>query len=76
MQQTVRETTGKNHSQVIGEKYRLDAHKEIPLGCGASELIMKADGTLLINGKDMTTTLTGNLTDKAAGSTKNERFKD
>ncbi|PRZ49789.1 bacteriophage T4 gp5 trimerisation domain-containing protein, partial [Tritonibacter scottomollicae] len=70
VQQTVRETTGKNHSQVIGEKYRLDAQKEIPLRCGASELIMKADGTLLINGKDMTTTLTGNLTNKAAGSIK------
>ncbi|WP_417839249.1 type VI secretion system tip protein VgrG [Tritonibacter scottomollicae] len=70
VQQTVRETTGKNHSQVIGEKYRLDAQKEIPLRCSASELIMKAEGTLLINGKDMTTTLTGNLTDKAAGSMK------
>ncbi|WOI33785.1 type VI secretion system tip protein TssI/VgrG [Tritonibacter scottomollicae] len=70
VQQSVRETTGKNHSQVVGEKYRLDAHKEIHLRCGASELIMKADGTILINGKDMTTTLTGNLTDKAAGSIK------
>ncbi|MFP3385970.1 type VI secretion system Vgr family protein [Tritonibacter sp. SIMBA_163] len=70
VQQTVRETTGKNHSQVVGEKYRLDAHKEIHLRCGASELIMKADGTILINGKDMTTTLTGDLTDKTAGSIK------
>ncbi|WP_421687231.1 type VI secretion system Vgr family protein [Tritonibacter scottomollicae] len=70
VQQTVRETTGKNHSQVIGEKYRLDAHKEIPLRCGASELIMKADGAILINGKDMTTTLTGNLRTKPPEASK------
>jgi type VI secretion system secreted protein VgrG len=64
----IRETAGKNHSQVVGAKYRLDAHEGIHLRSGASELIMKPDGTVLINGKDITTSMSGNMTDKVTGN--------
>ncbi|MEM6373361.1 MAG: type VI secretion system tip protein TssI/VgrG [Pseudomonadota bacterium] len=67
VQSNVRETAGQNHSHVVGEKYRLDAHSEIHLRCGKAEIIMKPDGTVLINGKDMTTTMSGNITEDAGG---------
>jgi type VI secretion system secreted protein VgrG len=64
----VRETAGKNHSQVVGAKYRLDAHEGIHLRCGAAEIIMKPDGTVLINGKDMTTKMSGEIAETAGGN--------
>ncbi len=68
VQANMRETTGKNHSQVVGAKYRLDAHEEIHLRCGAAELIMRPDGTVIINGKDMTTTMSGNIEGTVGGN--------
>lgn len=68
VQENVRETSGKNHSQLVGAKYRLDAHEEIHLRCGASEIIMKPDGTILINGKDMTTKMSGDIAETASGN--------
>nr|WP_239030092.1 type VI secretion system tip protein TssI/VgrG [Nereida sp. MMG025] len=67
VQENVRQTAGKNHSQVVGAKYRLDAHEAIHLRCGAAEIIMKSDGTILINGKDMATNMSGNISEEAAG---------
>ncbi len=68
VQTDTRETTGKNHSQVVGSKYRLDAHQEIHLRCGASEIIMKPDGTIMINGKDLKTMMSGNIDETAGGN--------
>lgn len=68
VQTNVRQTAGNNYSQVVGAKYKLDAYDGIHLRCGAAELIMKPDGTIIVNGKDITTTMSGDINENAAGS--------
>ncbi|SIO30987.1 type VI secretion system tip protein TssI/VgrG [Vannielia litorea] len=63
----VRENTGKDHSHVVGAKYRLDAHEEIHLRSGAAEIRLKADGTIIINGKDLTAMLSGDTSVTSGG---------
>ena len=43
-------TVGKNYSAKVGASYTLEATDDITLKVGKSTLVMKADGTVLING--------------------------
>lgn len=41
---------GSDHSHVVGGKLRIDAHAELHLRCGASEIVMLPDGVITIKG--------------------------
>ena len=43
-------SAGKDHRDVVGGKRMIDAHGEIHLRCGKSEIIMKPDGVVTLKG--------------------------
>jgi type VI secretion system secreted protein VgrG len=56
----------------VGQNFTLTAGTQITLKVGGSELVMKADGTITLNGKDVTTTMSGNVQVKAGGDITNK----
>ncbi|MBC9247742.1 hypothetical protein H4P12_13755 [Paracoccus sp. 11-3] len=46
-------SSGKDHMQLVGGSMRIEAHEGLHLRCGASELILKPDGTILLNGRSL-----------------------
>lgn len=65
---------GKNHTETTGEKYSLLAKKDIAIEskgdaisirCGKASIVMKKDGTILIEGKDLTLKGSGEIQAKA-----------
>lgn len=48
---------GENSKETVGKRKVIDAHKEILLRCGKSEIQMLADGTININGAKLNATL-------------------
>ncbi|MET0065429.1 MAG: type VI secretion system tip protein TssI/VgrG [Candidatus Thiodiazotropha sp.] len=61
------EQVGMSKSVNVGQDFTLTAGTQITLKVGSSELVMKADGTITLNGKDITTTMSGNVQVKAGG---------
>jgi type VI secretion system secreted protein VgrG len=70
----VTEAFAKNHAETTGEKFSLVAKKEIAIEskgesisikCGKSSIVMKKDGTILIEGKDLTLKGSGEIQAKA-----------
>jgi type VI secretion system secreted protein VgrG len=59
-------TVGKNESITIGKTLAITAGDEISLVCGASSFRMKKDGTIEIQGKDISISGVGNVNVKAA----------
>ncbi len=54
-------------SEQIGKTKSIDAGDQITLTCGSSKLIMKKDGTILLQGKDITVKGSGKILAKASG---------
>lgn len=42
-----------NSKETVGKRKVIDAHEEVLIRCGKSELCMKADGTITLNGKTL-----------------------
>jgi type VI secretion system secreted protein VgrG len=57
---------GENQTVNIGKKFSLTAGDEISLTTGSSSIVMKSDGTITINGVDISVTGTGEINLKAA----------
>jgi len=65
---------GKNHSETTGENYSLGAKKDIAIEakgdsisirCGKSSIVLQKDGTILIEGKDLSLKGSGEIVAKA-----------
>lgn len=61
------EEIGTSSSENIGTKKSITAGEEISLVCGASKIVLKKDGSILIQGKDIVVKGSGKITAKAAG---------
>ncbi len=61
-------TVGKDSGVKVGKTFVLEAGDSITLKCGSSSLILKKDGTVMINGKDIGLKASGKITAKASGS--------
>lgn len=61
---------GKDMGVKVGKKFVLDVTDEITLKCGDAQVTMKKDGTISIQGKDITLTGSGKITVKADGNIK------
>ncbi|WP_341645998.1 type VI secretion system Vgr family protein [Thauera sp. SDU_THAU2] len=59
---------GMNKTTNVGKNITLQAGESITLKVGASTLVMKADGTITLNGHDCTITMTGEQVVKADGN--------
>jgi type VI secretion system secreted protein VgrG len=62
----VRESNGDDRSMLVGRKFRRDAHDEIVLRCAASQIIMKKNGDILIDGTSMTVKAAGKVVAKGS----------
>ncbi|SPH18689.1 Actin cross-linking toxin VgrG1 [Defluviimonas aquaemixtae] len=51
----------------VGASYALDVADEIAIKCGSSAIVMKSDGTITIEGKDITIKGSGKINVKAGG---------
>jgi type VI secretion system secreted protein VgrG len=58
---------GADGAMKVGGKYVLDVADEITLKCGSSMIVMKKDGTIVIDGKDISVTGSGKINVKASG---------
>lgn len=61
------ETIGKDWSAKAGKTITLEATDSITLKCGKASLVMKKDGTIVLDGKDLTATGSGKINIKASG---------
>ncbi len=60
-------TIAKNSSESVGKKKTVTVADEISIVCGKSKLIMKKDGSILLEGKDIVIKGSGKITAKASG---------
>jgi type VI secretion system secreted protein VgrG len=60
-------TIGENLSIEVGKTISIKAGDEITLVCGDAKFQMKKDGTIVIEGKDITIKASGNIVEKAGG---------
>ena len=60
-----RESVTGNSKEVVGKRKVIDAHDEILIRCGKSELRMKSDGSITLNGKKLDVTQTDTIALKA-----------
>ena len=60
-------SVGKNDSLQVGKKFTLVAQDEITLQTGSATLTMKSDGTVQLNGQDITVVGSGKIGIKASG---------
>lgn len=49
----IRTSAGSDSSEIVAQKKMIEAHGEIHLRCGKSEVIMKPDGTITIKGANL-----------------------
>jgi len=61
-------TVSKNQTTKVGKKYAITAGDELSITVGAASLVMKKDGTITINGKDISVKASGDITEKASGN--------
>ena len=59
---------GKDMGIKVGKKFVLDVTDEITLKCGDAQVTMKKDGTITIQGKDISLTASGKINAKADGN--------
>jgi type VI secretion system secreted protein VgrG len=64
-------TVGKNQTTTVGQNYTITAGDQLSITVGAASLVMKKDGTITINGKDISITASGDINEKAGGTIKN-----
>lgn len=57
---------GKDDSLVVGKKLVIDVGDSVTLKCGSAKITMKKDGTVSINGKDLTLKGSGKINVKAS----------
>ena len=62
-------TVGTAHEVKVGTDFVLEAGDSITLKVGESVLVMKKDGTVTVNGKDISVIGTGDIAVKASGTT-------
>ena len=60
-----RESVTGNSKEVVGKRKVIDAHDEILIRCGKSELRMKSDGSITLNGKKLDVTQSDTIALKA-----------
>jgi type VI secretion system secreted protein VgrG len=60
------EDVGKNHSEKVGKNLTIDAGDEILLKTGKASITLKKDGTITIEGKDITVEGSGEINEKAS----------
>lgn len=60
-------SVGEDMSVSVGKTLSITAADEISLVCGKAKIIMKKDGTILIDGKDITQKASGKIDHKASG---------
>jgi type VI secretion system secreted protein VgrG len=60
-------TIGGSHTEDVTKNRTMTAGDRIELICGASSLIMKKDGTIVLKGKDISVQASGGATVKASG---------
>jgi phage protein D len=56
-----KETVDKNQTVTVKKTFKLDATDELTLVCGQAKVVLKKDGTIQLNGKDITVTGNGNV---------------
>ena len=61
-------TIGEHQQVTVGKKMRLVAGDEIELRVGASRLVMRKDGSILISGRDITIESSGAVQVKSNGN--------
>jgi len=59
------ETTGENFSLVVKKAITIEGKESITLRCGKASIVMKKDGTIQIEGKDLTMKGSGEIVAKA-----------
>jgi type VI secretion system secreted protein VgrG len=59
---------GENETRKVGKNLVIDAGDEIVIKCGSAKITMKKDGTINIEGKDITVNGSGDITEKASGN--------
>lgn len=59
------ETTGENFSLVVKKEIAIEAKESITLRCGKASIVMKKDGTIQIEGKDLNLKGSGEIVAKA-----------
>lgn len=62
---------GTNRTVTVGKNYTITAGDQLSITVGAASLVMKKDGTITINGKDVSVTASGDINEKAGGTIKN-----
>ncbi len=60
-------SVGEDMSVTVGKTLSISAADEISLTCGKAKIVMKKDGTILIEGKDITQNASGKIDHKASG---------
>ncbi|MEM9754809.1 MAG: type VI secretion system tip protein TssI/VgrG [Pseudomonadota bacterium] len=60
-------TVGEDMSTTVGKTLSIDVADQITLSCGKATLVMKKDGTITINGKDISLDASGKINLKAGG---------
>jgi type VI secretion system secreted protein VgrG len=58
---------GQDASVAVGKNYVLEAKDSITLKCGDATITLKKDGTIKIEGKDITVNGSGKINAKAGG---------
>jgi len=66
------EQVGISKSISVGQNFTLEAGDTITLKVGASQLVMKSDGTITLSGKDITIKGSGDIKQLAGGSIVNK----
>jgi type VI secretion system secreted protein VgrG len=59
------ETTGENFSLVVKKDIAIEAKESISIRCGKASIVLKKDGTILIEGKDLSIKGSGEIVAKA-----------
>jgi len=61
---------GENEQRKVGKNLVIDAGDEIVIKCGSAKITMKKDGTINIEGKDITVKGSGDIAEQAGGEMK------
>lgn len=64
---SIDETAGGSSSEKVGKKKTINAGEEVSIVCGAAKFVMKKDGSILLEGKDIVIKASGKITAKAGG---------
>lgn len=63
----ISESTKSSSSEDVSKKKTLKVGEEFSIVCGSAKFVMKKDGTILLEGKDITIKASGKITAKASG---------